>query len=178
MKTWPGMYTLRIYLRRLLLALGPWSVFDLLSRTKRCYLFTILWWNLILIIVTLFGVAVTKLLSINSKNYRTVLPESWPLLLLTLVLNTFFKCWAGESLNLSVRYKKLAWYINLWMDSHPVIFDLDLLSVAPLLIILFVTLKINLLFPYPAPTFLRTVSDIVVRCYGTVCQLMCGRLGL
>ena len=46
------------------------------------------------------------------------------------------------------------------MDSHPVIFDLDLLSVAPLLIILFAILKINLLFPYPAPTFPRIVSDI------------------
>ena len=64
------------------------------------------------------------------------------------------------------------------MDSHPVIFDLDLLSVAPLLIILFAILKINLLFPYPAPPFLTIVSDIVARCYVTVCQLMCGRLGL
>ena len=65
------------------------------------------------------------------------------------------------------------------MDSHPVIFDLDLYSVAPLLIILFAIMKINLLLPYPGPTFLRIVLDIVVaRCYGTVCELMCGRLGL
>ena len=65
------------------------------------------------------------------------------------------------------------------MGSHPVIVDLDLLSVAPLLIILFAIVEINLLFPYPGPTFLSIVLDIVVAwCYRTVCELMCGRLGL
>ena len=108
-----GMFTSRIYLRRLLRVLGPWSGFDLLFLIERCDLFTILWWNLVLITVTLSRVTVIKLLPINSKSYKTVLLESWPPLHLIPVLNTFFKCWIGESLNLSARYKKLAWWINL-----------------------------------------------------------------
>ena len=168
----------RIYLRRLLLVLGPWSAFDLLFLIERCDLFTILWWNLIFITVTLSRVTVTKLLPINSKSYKTVLLESWPPLPLIPVLDTFFKCWIGESLNLSARYKKLAWCINLFMGSLLIIFDLDLSNVAPLLAILFATLKINLLSPFPAPIFLKTVSGIVVRCYGTVYQLTCGRQDL
>ena len=64
------------------------------------------------------------------------------------------------------------------MGSLLIIFDLDLSNVAPLLSIVFATLKINLLSPFPAPIFLKTVSGMVVRCYGTVYQLTCDRQDL
>ena len=147
-----------------------------LSRTKRCYLFTILWSHFDHCNVVWGNCNKTlanKLQKLLNRAARFLTSSTFET-----STEYLFQVLSWRSLNLSVRYKKLAWYINLWIDSHPVIFDLDLLSVAPLLIFLFATLKIILLFPYPAPTFLRTVSDIVARCYGTGCQLMCGRLGL